>query len=87
MPEQLFPLDSSRKFEDQEKVGHNRWHPEIPPVATVKPGSSFRVECREWIDGAIVNDDSANDIRDAPLDRAQAQRAVRGRGRRSRATC
>ena len=45
MPDVIFPLDSSKKFEDQEKVGHNRWHPEIPPVATVKPGDSFRVHC------------------------------------------
>jgi formamidase len=67
MPEQLFPLDSGRRFEDQEKVGHNRWHPEIPPVATVTPGSTFRVDCREWFDGAIVNDDSAEDILNAPL--------------------
>ncbi len=67
MPEVIFPLDSSKKFEDQEKLGHNRWHPEIPPVATVKPGDSFRVECREWFDGAIHNDDSAQDILEAPL--------------------
>ncbi len=67
MPEVLFPLDSGKKFEDQEKIGHNRWHPEIPPVATVKPGQSFRVDCREWFDGAIVNDDSAEDILNAPL--------------------
>ncbi len=67
MPELLFPLDSRKKFEDQEKIGHNRWHPEIPPVATVKPGDSFRVHCREWFDGAIVNDDSAEDILNAPL--------------------
>jgi formamidase len=67
MPPVVFPLDSSKKFEDQQKLGHNRWHPEIPPVATVKPGDCFRVHCREWFDGAIVNDDSADDIRDAPL--------------------
>ena len=67
MPEVIFPLDSSKKFEDQAKVGHNRWHPEVPPVATVKPGDSFRVHCREWFDGAIVNDDSADDILNAPL--------------------
>ena len=67
MPEVIFPLDSTKKFEDQVKVGHNRWHPEIPPVATVNPGDSFRVDCREWFDGAIVNDDSADDILNAPL--------------------
>lgn len=67
MPVNLFPLDSSKPFDQQEKLGHNRWHPEIPPVATVKPGSSFRADCREWFDGFIKNDDSADDVRDAPL--------------------
>ncbi|MEH0819647.1 MULTISPECIES: formamidase [unclassified Micromonospora] len=72
MPDLLFPLDSAKRFTDQEKVGHNRWHPDIPPVATVRPGQSFRVHCREWFDGAIHNDDSADDIRDAPLTRVHA---------------
>ncbi|GAA4509129.1 formamidase [Nonomuraea ferruginea] len=72
MPELIFPLDSTKKFTDQAKIGHNRWHPEIPPVARVKPGDSFRVHCREWFDGAIHNDDSAEDIRDAPLTKVHA---------------
>ncbi|MDD9206166.1 acetamidase/formamidase family protein [Georgenia sp. 10Sc9-8] len=72
MPQHLFRLDSSRPFTDQEKTGHNRWHPEVPPVATVKPGDSFRVDCREWFDGAIRNDDSADDIRDAPVSKVHA---------------
>lgn len=67
MPDVIFPLDSSRSFTDQDIIGHNRWHPDIPPVATVKPGDSFRAHVREWFDGAIHNDDSAQDIRDAPL--------------------
>ncbi len=67
MPEVVFPLDSSRKFTDQEKIGHNRWHYAIPPAVTVKPGDTFRVHCREWFDGAIHNDDSAEDILNAPL--------------------
>jgi formamidase len=62
-----FPLDNSKKFTDQAIVGHNRWHPDIPAQVHVKPGDSFRVDCREWFDGAIHNDDSAVDVRDAPL--------------------
>ncbi|NJC65885.1 acetamidase/formamidase family protein [Planosporangium flavigriseum] len=69
MPEVLFRLDPTRRFTEQEKIGHNRWHPDIPPVATVRPGQSFRVHCREWFDGWMRNDDSAEDIRDAPLTR------------------
>lgn len=68
MPEVLFPLDSAKPFSEQEKIGHNRWHPDIPPLETLKPGETFRVDCREWFDGAIKNDDSADDIRDAPID-------------------
>ena len=67
MPKNLFPLDSSKKFTDQELMGHNRWHPDIPAQVTVKPGDAFRVDCREWFDGYIKNDDSAEDIRTAPL--------------------
>src|SRR4051812_9744151 len=67
MPKNLFPLDNTKKFTDQKHVGHNRWHPDIPPVVSVKPGDVFRADCREWFDGAIHNDDSAEDVRNAPL--------------------
>lgn len=67
MPKNVYPLDSTRSFTDQQYVGHNRWHPDVPANVTVKPGDVFRVDCREWFDGAIVNDDSADDILNAPL--------------------
>ena len=67
MPEVVFPLDSTKKFTNQKYVGHNRWHPDIPANVTVRPGDVFRVDCREWFDGAIVNDDSADDVLNAPL--------------------
>ncbi|SHK69292.1 formamidase [Pseudonocardia thermophila] len=67
MPEVVFPLDSQKKFTEQRIVGHNRWHPDIPALVQVKPGDVFRVHCREWFDGAIHNDDSADDILNAPL--------------------
>ncbi|WP_069164010.1 formamidase [Nocardia altamirensis] len=67
MPELLFPLDSTKRFTDQKFVGHNRWHPDIPAALTVKPGTEFRVHVREWFDGAIHNDDSAEDVLNAPL--------------------
>jgi formamidase len=67
MPDVIFPLDSTKPFTEQKLLGHNRWHPEIPAAVMVKPGESFRVDCREWFDGAIKNDDSAQDILNAPL--------------------
>ena len=51
MPKNVFPLDSAKPFTEQEILGHNRWHPDIPPAVSVKPGDTFRVDCREWFDG------------------------------------
>jgi formamidase len=67
MPDVLFGFDQSRSFYDQEVPPHNRWHPDVPPVATVRPGTEFRLECREWFDGTVHNDDSADDIRNLDL--------------------
>jgi formamidase len=68
MPEVVFSVDQKRSMRDQNVPGHNRWHPDIPPAAVVRPDSEFRVECREWTDGQIGNNDSANDVRDVDLD-------------------
>lgn len=67
MAENVFPLDQSKSMFEQEVPGHNRWHPEIPAVATVSPGDDFRMDCREWTDGQVKNTDDANDIRDMEL--------------------
>lgn len=36
-------------------------------IAYVKPGDEFRVECIDWTGGQILNNDSANDVRDVDL--------------------
>jgi formamidase len=64
VPDVVFGVDQSKPFAEQEVVGHNRWHPDIPAVATVKPGDTFRVESKEWFDGTIVDSDDADDVRD-----------------------
>ena len=69
MPETLFKVDLNKKMDEQDLVGHNRWHPDIPPVAAVDPGATFRVECLDWTDGQIGDNDSANDVRDVQLPR------------------
>jgi formamidase len=69
MPKVVFHVDQSKSMFDQEVPGHNRWHPDVPVTEWVKPGEEFRVECREWTDSQIGNNDSANDIRDVALDR------------------
>ncbi|MBV7698728.1 formamidase [Streptomyces sp. TRM70350] len=69
MPEVIFSVDQSRPMRDQDVPGHNRWHPDVPNAAMVRPGDEFRVECREWTDAQIGNNDSANDVRDVDLKR------------------
>ena len=68
MPMQtLFPVDLKKRPEETDLKPHNRWHPDIPMVAWVRPGDEFRVECYDWTGGQIRNDDSANDVRDVDL--------------------
>ncbi len=67
MPETRFRVEVKNRMADQEVPGHNRWHPDIPAVAAVNPGTTFRMECLDWTDGQIKNTDSANDVRDIDL--------------------
>jgi len=67
MPETLFKVDLNKPKTEQEVLGHNRWHPDIPPVAAVNPGAVFRMECKDWTDGQIKNSDTADDVRDINL--------------------
>ncbi len=67
MPETIIPVDLNKAPADQPIPPHNRWHPDIPPVVSVRPGAVFRVECIDWTGGQIGNNDSANDIRDVDL--------------------
>ncbi|CAF3621668.1 hypothetical protein SNK03_010410 [Fusarium graminearum] len=46
---------------------HNRWHPEVPSIATVEPGETVKIECLDWTGGQIGNNDSADDVRDVDL--------------------
>ncbi|WP_433508846.1 formamidase [Nonomuraea sp. CA-143628] len=67
MPNVVFSIDQSRSMRDQKVPGHNRWHPDVPVAEMVRPGDEFRIECREWTDAQIGNNDSANDVRDVDL--------------------
>lgn len=64
----LVKLDRDKKPWEQDGQIHNRWHPDIPMIAMVKPGDEFRVECMDWTGGQISNDDCADDIRDVELE-------------------
>ncbi len=67
MPKTLFKVDLTKSMDQQELPGHNRWHPDIPAVVSVNPGEVFRIECKDWTDGQIKDNDSPDDIRDVDL--------------------
>ena len=67
MPEVAFPVNIEKPIWDQEVLGHNRWHPDIPAVNSVKPGSDFRMECLDWTGGQIKDDDDASDVENVDL--------------------
>ena len=60
--ETIIKVDVNATPEEQDLL-HNRWHPDIPMVAYVKPGDEFRVECVDWTGGQIKDDDSATDVK------------------------
>ncbi|KIJ16708.1 formamidase [Paxillus involutus ATCC 200175] len=51
----------------EQKGLHNRWHPDIPPVVTVKPGEVFNIECVDWTGAQIGNNDCSDDIKNVDL--------------------
>ena len=68
MPQTIISVDRSRPVNAQpEPVIVNRWHPDTPMYAMVKPGQDFRIETFPWDGGQIGNNDSANDVRDCNL--------------------
>lgn len=67
MVKKVISIDLGKSPEEQAEFIHNRWHPDIPMVATVVPGEVFRVETMDWTGGQIRNDDDASDVRDVDL--------------------
>src|SRR5262245_58222327 len=47
-------IDRSRRLHEEPRTGHNRWHPDIPPVLRVDPGDTVVMETRDALDGAIT---------------------------------
>ncbi|ATY85945.1 formamidase [Kyrpidia spormannii] len=69
MPDVLFHVDLTKPMDEQDIPGHNRWHPDIPAAVSINPGSIFRIECKDWTDGQIHNNDDPSDIAHVDLNR------------------
>ncbi|KAJ0097057.1 hypothetical protein Patl1_28545 [Pistacia atlantica] len=62
-PRLVVPVALKKKPWEQKLPFHNRWHPDIPPVAAVKVGEMFRVEMVDATGGVIKDYDSAIDVK------------------------
>jgi formamidase len=60
-------VDLKKKPWEQELPLHNRWHPEIPPVAEATTGELFRVEMIDFSGGAITQNYTAEDAKHVDL--------------------
>jgi formamidase len=49
-------IDRSKPLADEPHTGHNRWHPDIPPVVEVDPGEECVLETRDASDGQVTRD-------------------------------
>jgi formamidase len=46
-------VDYARSLGEQPETGHNRWHPDIPPVVTCDPGDEIVLQTRDAFDGQM----------------------------------
>jgi formamidase len=60
-------VDYSRPLTEEPEKGHNRWHPDIPPVVRCRPGDEVVMETRDAFDLQITRDSTPEDVAAANL--------------------
>ena len=60
--DEYIKIDRSKKLGDEQDVGHNRWHPDIKPVAEVDPGQIIGIETRDAFDGQFTHDTEKEEV-------------------------
>jgi formamidase len=61
-------VDRSKTLAEEPGTGHNRWHPDIPPVVRCEPGDEVVLETRDALDGQVRAGGSLDDVAAANLD-------------------
>jgi formamidase len=47
-------IDRKKCLQEEQNKGHNRWHPDIPPILEVEPGEEIALDVRDALDGQIL---------------------------------
>ncbi len=63
-------FDGSRPLREQPDAGHNRWHPDLEPLATVRPGEEVTLETGDATDAQLRPDSTHADVAAVELGRA-----------------
>ncbi len=63
MPMHEVRVDYSKTLTQQPETGHNRWHPDIPPVVRCDPGDEVILETRDAFDGQMGPDATLDTVR------------------------
>jgi formamidase len=61
-------IDRTKTLTDEPTTGHNRWHPDIPPVIGCDPGDEVILETRDAFDGQMGPDVSLDVVASPNLD-------------------
>jgi formamidase len=60
-------IDRSKTLSEEPSTGHNRWHPDIPPIVRVDPGQVVGLETRDALDAQVRPNSTAADLLKASL--------------------
>lgn len=60
-------VDTARPLAAEPETGHNRWHPDLHPLATLSPGDEITLETRDGLDGQLHRGSVSADIRGLDL--------------------
>jgi formamidase len=55
-------VDYAKALAEEPETGHNRWHPDIPPVVVCDPGDEVVLQTRDALDGQIGPDATAETV-------------------------
>ncbi len=70
LPDRVFAFDVRTPLLESAVEGHNRWHPEIPPIAHVAPGETVTFDVRDGLDGQVTAESTLASLAELDLNRA-----------------
>jgi formamidase len=59
-------IDRGKHLSEEPKTGHNRWHPDVPPVVEAAEGEEVTLETRDAADGYLTPRSTEADFASLP---------------------